>query len=139
MFSFYFNRAAISFSLRNALLFQSNINTSIWYLVYYSARLLTPNFARMSSMRHHLVKADCSRLSPTKAVKRCQYLLYKYPNTSDTRIKIPAMARIHCSIFMTFTLVFSNFIDTICFCGLFYPFESCMARKVKPPVYQCLE
>jgi hypothetical protein len=37
----------------------------------------TPSFTRISSMRHHFVKADCRRLSPTKAVKSSQYLLWK--------------------------------------------------------------
>lgn len=32
-----------------------------------------PIFAKISSIKHHLVKADWNRLRPTKAVKRYQY------------------------------------------------------------------
>jgi len=32
----------------------------------------TPDLARISFIKHHLVNAGCKRLRPAKAVKRCQ-------------------------------------------------------------------
>jgi hypothetical protein len=34
--------------------------------------LETPSLTRISSIKHHFVNADCKRLRPTNAVKRCQ-------------------------------------------------------------------
>jgi hypothetical protein len=32
----------------------------------------TPNLTRIFSIKHHFVNADCKRLRPTNAVKKCQ-------------------------------------------------------------------
>jgi hypothetical protein len=56
------------------------------------AQEATLSFRRMAIIGHQLVKADWSRFSPTKAVKRNQYEFTQYPRARETSTKNPAMS-----------------------------------------------
>lgn len=52
---------------------------------------LNPALFNIFSIKHHLVILDCSKLTPTKAVKRKKYSFTKYPKVIDSRTKVPAI------------------------------------------------
>src|SRR6266508_3530211 len=55
----------------------------------------TPSQRRIPIIGQVLVKADCSRLAPTKAVKRKNAGWTNHPRATESRTKVPAMARSH--------------------------------------------
>jgi hypothetical protein len=56
--------------------------------------LCTPVALKMSSMRHHFVKDDWKRFTPTKEVNRNHHGLTHQPKASVARMKLPAIVRI---------------------------------------------
>jgi aspartate racemase len=65
----------------------------------------TPSLRRMISIMHQWVRALCSRLAPTKAVKASHQGLTKIglpsmPRARDSRMKVPATRRTTCQVFM---------------------------------------
>jgi hypothetical protein len=65
----------------------------------------TPNLRKMVSIRHHLVKALCSKFKPTKAVKANHHSFTKMglactPKAKDNKTKKPATKRTICQDFM---------------------------------------
>ncbi len=56
---------------------------------FWSAAWPTPAFSRIRSMRHHRVKLDWSRLSPTNAVNRKKYALTRVPSASEASTNVP--------------------------------------------------
>ena len=65
----------------------------------------TPILRKMDSIKHHCVKALCSRLAPTKAVKTNHHWLTKMglpctPKAKDSKMKVPAAKRTICQDFI---------------------------------------
>src|SRR5690606_18887706 len=51
----------------------------------------TPSFFRILSIRHQLVREDCKRLAPTKAVNHSHFILTVTAKARLIRTKLPAM------------------------------------------------
>ena len=56
---------------------------------------LTPSFCNTAINGHHLVKADCSKFSPTNAVKNSQ-LVFISDRDKLSKTILPATKRTHC-------------------------------------------
>ena len=56
--------------------------------------LWTPDFFKMSSIRHQPVSEDCTRFTPTKAVNRNAHGVIHQPTANEARTNVPAMSRI---------------------------------------------
>ena len=58
-------------------------------------RSLTPNFLKISSIRHQRVKTDWIKFAPTKAVNHSQWMLTQTASARLVSMKLPAIKRIH--------------------------------------------
>ena len=74
------------------------------YVRYYSFWAI-PSFAKIFSIKHHLVNADWNKLRPTKAVKRYQYWFTKNPSDNEIITNIPAIALMYWFIVITISPV----------------------------------
>lgn len=71
----------------------------------------TPNFPKMVSKKHHLVKEDCNKFAPTKAVNHNQFIFTKTARARLIRTKLPAMPwiRLFLIVFIFMQLSFPVF------------------------------
>jgi hypothetical protein len=70
----------------------------LWVMLYaqqLSPSSFTPSFLRIFSIKHHFVKDDCNKLTPTKPVNHNQLIFTYTANKRLIKIKVPAIALIY--------------------------------------------